>query len=286
MINKKFSVRIFYIILGSFIFALSINLFVLPINIYNGGITGVSQLLNSVLHMMPDFPDVDLLGTIILLINIPFFIFAWNRMSRRYVILNIISVVSQSIFLSLIPVLEKPIFDEKLLNIIVAAVMGAYGISLLFKVKGSSGGLDILGIYLAKEKKMSVGTVYTVINTLIYVISMILFDVQTALYSVVYSYLYSKSIDSFHEDNLESMIIIFTKNPDVKERIISDTGRGVTAWDGIGVYTKERTDVLITIVAKSEIKLIRNLVNSIDPNSFIIVSNDKSVYGNFEKRLI
>lgn len=286
MNDKAFLKRVLYVILGSAIFALSVNWFIVPVHIYNGGLTGASQLLRDGIVFMTGFESFDLLGPMIILLNLPFFIFAWNKLSKSFVLLNLISIFSQAFFLSLIPSPSAPLVEDVFINIILAAGIGSFGISLLFKVKGGSGGLDILGFYLSQNNKMSVGKIYILLNTTIYIICLLVFNIQIAIYSLVYAFLYGKGLDYFHEHNLEASVMIFTRNPEVKDRIIVDIHRGVTKWDGVGVYTKTDVEVLLTVVAQSEISSLKKLVKEIDPQSFIIVSKNMTVDGGFEKRLI
>jgi len=286
MIDKTFLKRVIYVILGSAIFAFSVNWFIVPVNIYNGGLTGASQLLRDAIIYFTGFDKIDLLGPLIILINLPFFIFAWNKLSKPFVFLNLISIISQAVFLSIIPSPSSPIVEDVFINIVLAATIGSFGISQLFKVKGGSGGLDILGFYLSKNNKMSVGKIYILLNTSIYIICLLVFNIQIAIYSLVYAFLYGKGLDYFHEHNLEASVMIFTRNPEVKDRIIVDIHRGVTKWEGIGVYTNTNVEVLLTVVAQSEINELKRLVKKIDPQSFVIVSKNMTVDGGFEKRLI
>ena len=74
---------------------------------------------------------------------------------------------------------------------------------------------------------MSVGKIYILLNTTIYIICLLVFNIQIAIYSLVYAFLYGKGLDYFHEHNLEASVMIFTRNPEVKDRIIVDIHRGV-----------------------------------------------------------
>ncbi|CAM3626690.1 YitT family protein [Erysipelothrix urinaevulpis] len=286
MKNMSFLQRVGFVILGSGIFALSVNWFVVPTHIYNGGLTGTAQLIRDAIVHFTGFDGFDLLGLLIIIVNLPFFIFAWNKLSKQFVLLNLVSIASQAIFLSVIPTPSSPIVGDVFVNIIIAAALGSFGVSLMFRVKGGSGGLDMLGFYLSKYNKLSVGTIYIILNTTIYIICMIVFDVPTAIYSLVYAYFYGKGLDRFHEHNLEASVMIFTRDMEVKDRIIVDMHRGVTCWQGMGAYTKTDVEVLVTVVAQSEVKELRRLVKRFDPQSFIIVSKNMAVDGGFEKRLI
>lgn len=276
-----------YIILGGFLFALSVNLFLIPASIYNGGFTGIAQLLRDAIQSIFKIePNFDIAGLINLGLNIPIFIFAWSRLSKKFVKLSLLSVLSQTISLTYIPIPKTPIVEDVFVAILIAAVLGSFGASLSFRAKGSSGGLDIIGFYRSQQNKGSIGNIYLVINSIIYLICLVVYNVQTALYSLVYSFIFSYGLDRFHEHNLEASVMVFTRNKEIKHKVIHEINRGVTHWEGFGAYTGTSLDVFVTIVAQSELVDIKRMIRKHDPNAFIIVTKNLKVDGGFEKRLI
>lgn len=276
-----------YVILGSVIFAASVNLFLLPEGIFNGGFTGISQLLsNAMISIFKIDKPINLVGIINLMLNIPVFIFAWNKLSKNFVMLNLVSIIAQTVALTLIPIPSQKLVSEPFIGIAMGAIMGAYGASLTYRVRGAAGGLDIIGFYFSQYKKISVGNVFLVVNAVIYIICAIVYNVQTALYSLTLSFIYSHFLDKFHAHNLEASLMVFTKNPEVKTALIKTIHRGVTHWDGYGAYTGGKLDVFVTIVAESEVNEIKQLIKQHDPSAFIVVTKNLKTDGNFEKRLI
>lgn len=276
-----------YVITGSLLFAASVNLLLTPEGIYNGGFTGISQLIRDfIVAVFRVNPPFNLMGIINLILNVPVFIFAWNKLSKNFVKLNLLSIITQTIGLTLIPIPMKPLVNDSFIAIAAGGVVGAFGASLTYKAKGAAGGLDIIGFYYSQYKKISVGNVFLVVNSIIYAICMFVYDVQTALYSLVNSFIYSHFLDKFHEHNLESSLMVFTRNPVVKHELIANVHRGVTHWEGFGAYTGTKLDVFVTIVAQSEISEIKQLIKKHDPSAFIVVTKNLKTDGNFEKRLI
>lgn len=279
--------RILYVIGGSLLFALSVNVLLIPASIYNGGITGIAQLLRDAVVTIFNLDlKFDILGLMSLMINIPIFIFAWTRLSRKFVKLSFISIVTQSVGLTLIPIPTAPIINDTFVAILLAGVIGAFGSSLAFRAKASTGGLDVIGFYYSQKNKGSLGRIYLIINSIIYIICMFAYNFQTAVYSLVYSVIFSKCLDRFHEHNLEASVMVFTRNEDIKQLVIKEIQRGVTTWKGFGAYTNTSIDVFVTIVAQSELPEIKKLIKKHDPNAFIIVTKNLKVDGGFEKRLI
>ena len=276
-----------YATVGGVLFAISVNLFLIPAMVYNGGVVGIAQLLSDFLVNYLNFnPPFELLGVLNLLINIPILLFAWTRMSKKFVSLSLVSILAQTVTVSLVPIPSTPIVDDIFIAILLAAVIGSFGSSLTYKVKGSSGGIDVIGFYRSQRNKGSMGSVYLMINSAIYLVCLVIYDVKTALYSIVYSYIFSFFLDKFHSHNIEVNVMIFTKNTEIKHQINNVLHRGVTHWDGQGAYTGNRMDVIVTIIAQSEVDDLRKLVKSIDPTAFIILNENLKVDGGFEKRLI
>ena len=276
-----------YAALGGVLFSLSVNLFLIPASIYNGGFVGISQLLRDLLtHVFEISPNFDIAGLINFALNIPVLIFAWTRMSQKFVKLSLVSIIAQTITLTIVPIPQTPIVADIFVSILLAAVIGSFGSSLTYRVKGSSGGIDVIGFYRSQQKKGSMGSIYLVINTVIYLICFVVYNAEIAIYSLVYSSIFSFGLDKFHHHNVEVNIMIFTKNTDIKYQINRVIRRGVTHWDGKGAYTGNTMDVIVTIVAQSEVKQLRKLVKSLDPNAFVILNENLKVEGGFEKRLL
>lgn len=280
--------EILMIILGSALFAASINLFVVPVNLYNGGIVGLAQIIRTVmqnqLHLNFGF---DIAGVINFLINVPLFILAYRSLSRKFFAGTLISVLTQTVCFSLIPIPAVPILNDVLASLIIGAIIGAIGVGMTLVTGASGGGTDIVGVYAAlRLKAFSVGKLQLIFNALIYTLCAVLFDLPIAIYSIIYAAIYSFVLDKVHLQNIEMSLMIFTKNPEVKTRILNEFVRGVTYWKGLGAYTQSETEVLVTIVSKDEVNEIRRMIMQMDPKAFIIVNEGLQITGNFIKRLI
>lgn len=276
------------ILFGSALFAASINLFVVPVNLYNGGIVGLSQIIRSVLvsRMGMRF-SFDIAGVINFLINVPLFFMAFRSLSRKFFLGTLLSLITQTVCFSLIPIPVVPILDDVLASLIIGAIVGALGIGMTLVSGASGGGTDIVGVYAALHwKAFSVGKIQLLFNALVYSLCAFLFDLPIAIYSIIYAAVYSFVLDKVHLQNIEMSLMIFTKNPEIKNRILKDFVRGVTYWKGLGAYTQTETEVLVTIVSKDEVNELRRMITQLDPKAFIIVNEGLQITGNFIKRLV
>lgn len=132
---------------------------------------------------------------------------------------------------------------------------------------------------------MSVGKLGTIFNLILYAIYLLVFDISTVIYSVVYLFFYTVTLDRMHFQNINVRMLIFTKKKGIAEAIMKETGRGVTQWNGEGAFTSEDNYVLVTIVNKFEVEDILNMVYLLDPEAFTTVDEGVKVYGNFQKRV-
>ncbi|MEG0526289.1 MAG: YitT family protein [Longicatena sp.] len=284
--NEEY-IKYAYVIFGGFIFAAGVNLFIVPLNLYTGGVIGIAQIIRSVLSQYAhlDFGGFDIAGIINFAMNVPLFIMAYRSISRRFFIKTLLCVLAQTLAFTVVMIPSKPIIDDVLAACLIGGLIGGFGIGLALKSGGSGGGLDILGVYFAKKSNFSVGKLSIVVNALIYVCCALLFTISTAIYSIIYTACMYMMVDKIHYQNINMTAMIFTKNDKVQESILKETRRGVTYWKGAGAYTKTDTFVLMTVINKYEVSQLKKIILSIDPNAFIIFNEGMSISGNFEKRL-
>lgn len=269
------------LVIGSLLFPVSVNLFISPVSLNAGGIVGMAQIIN---YLIPI--SYDLTGVINLAFNIPLFILAFRSISKNFCFKTLVSLLVQTIGFSIIPVMSEPIMNDVLSNALIGAVIGGFGVGLCLQSSGSSGGLDILGVYFSKTRpNFSVGKLSYAVNAFVLGISAYLFDLQVALYSIIFIIVMYYVCDHIHYQNISLQTLIFTKNPELKEAIMKRVGRGVTYWEGYGAYTNSSREVLACIINKYEVRRIKKIVHEIDPNAFVTISEVSMINGNFEKRI-
>lgn len=282
-ISKQYSM----ILIGSFIFCLGTNIFIVPVNLYNGGVVGISQLIRTIMTDFLGFSkNIEIVGIINFLLNIPLLILAFSKISKSFFKKTLFSIIIQTLCFTLIPIPKTPIIDDFLTACIIGGAICGAGVGIILRSSGCSGGIDILGFYFSsKYKNFSIGKINIIVNAVLYVICGIMFNIQIAIYSVIYIIVFSFIIDRTHSQNINTMALVFTKCNDVPERILYEMGRGVTSWNGHGAYTKEETLIFVTVISKYEVNQIKEIVYEKDPKAFIIFSEGTGVLGNFEKRL-
>ena len=280
-INKKTLYRVGMIILGNLTYSMGVNLMINPIHLYSGGFTGIAQLIRTfmleILHI-PQIGPIDYMGIIYFLLNVPFFIMAYKVMGRKFCITTLISIAMASAFLAIIPVPATPIVDDRILASIVGGLGSGFGAGLVLRAGSSQGGQDLIGVCLAKtHPDFKVGAIGIVISVCIYTICLFMYDVQTVLYSIIFAVMTGIFIDKVHVQNIKIECMIFTKKDGMAQAILDEMNRGATTWEGMGAYTREDSHVIVTVISKYEEPHLREVIASIDPDAFMIITDNARV---------
>lgn len=273
--------------IGSFLFCAGLNWFIVPVSLYNGGTVGISQIIRTLLiDNLGLVFAFDIAGLINFIINIPLLILAYTKFGKSLFAKTLFSVLTQTILFSILPIPLTPIITERITACLIGGLMAGAGVGLTLRVHGSGGGVDILGLYFTtKSKSFSVGKMTLIINAFVYTACALLFELQTAIYSIIYCAVYSLTVDKIHIQNINSSVMIFTKKQDLYQKIISELKRGSTYWKGTGGYTETDTYVVVTVLSKYEIHQLKLLLEKEDPSAFVIVNEGLNILGNYEVRL-
>ena len=180
----------------------------------------------------------------------------------------------------------EPLVGDTLANIAIAGLFAGIGCGLVLTSGGSAGGLDLLGVYLTQKGNFSVGLMNLTFNACLYTVMAVLFELSVAIYSIIFVAVFSIAVDKFHYQNIELELMIFTHHPEIRDQIMTKYVRGVTCWKGMGAYTRQETEVLVTVVSKSEVEDVKRDILKIDPKAFIIVHEGTTVTGGYQKRLM
>ena len=276
-------------IIGSLFGAGAYSMFVVPMRLYCGGFTGISQLIKLYMVQIFDIPNqagVDLTGIILFCLNIPLFILTYRSLGKKFIIRTIFTVCLQSTFMTLIPSPKIPFFQDMLLGTAVGGVLSGVGAGVVLKAGSSGGGLDVIGMYCAKKfPNISVGKICFMINIMIYSFAVIKNGPEIAVYSIIFFAISAMIMDKVHYQNIKISAIIISKDEKMGQEITNRLQRGVTSWMGYGEYTGDKVYVNMVVLSKYEFLDLKKLLHLIDPHVFVVINTPETVLGNFEKRL-
>ena len=286
--ERKFRIdRLLFCIAGGILYAVGVNMFIVPFGLYSGGIVGIAQLVRTLLadYIHLDFGSKDVAGIIFYALNVPILIYAFPRLEKMFFIRTFVAVTALTLAMSFIP--TAMVVEDCLASTIVGAFISGAGIGLVLRNSGSTGGMDVIGMLLSKAHgNLSVGRVNLAVNLAIYAVCLFLFDVQIVVYSVIFAVIHAFAIDRFHIQNINVEVKIITKiDPSLLEQdVFTRMGRGVTELPSMGAYTREDEHILYILISKYEVHQLRQIVRAYDKHAFIIVNEGVSVEGNYLKK--
>ena len=276
--------------LGEGVVALALNLFIVPLGLYSGGLMGFCQLIRTLLQekMGLSFGGADIAGILYFISNIPILLLGWKTLGRMMTFKTIACTVSFSFFYSIIPSPSVPIVEDYLTSCLLGGILVGTASGIVLTCGGSGGGLDIVGLCLSKRgSRFTVGKFSLTVNFFLYAACLILFVPEVAIYSVIYNFFSAMVLDRMHQQNVNVQAMIFTKE-DEKELgrfIIEKLGRSVTYWEGTGAYSGKGLHVLVVCLSKFEIEELLHAVHERDSHAFVTVQERVRVFGNFVRKL-
>ena len=284
------ALRLVVAVIGELIAAAALNLFIVPLHLYTGGLMGVCQLLRTLAsdYLGMSFGAYDVAGILYFLLNIPILLVAYKNLGRGFVIKTLICTLSFSLFYSLLPSPSVPVVEDYLTAGLLGGILAGVGSGLVLTCGASGGGLDIVGLCLSKRgSRFTVGKFSLTFNAVLYTACLFLFSPEVAIYSVIYNFFTSMVLDRVHQQNVSVQALIFTKGDEdaLARFIIENLGRSVTYWEGVGAYTKEDVHVLCVCLSKFEIEELVHAVHTIDPHAFLTTQEGTRIYGNFRRKV-
>ena len=281
--NKKDLIKT---LIGTIMFCIAINIFIVPNNLYTGGVLGLAQLIRSIiLDVFKVNIAFDFSGILYYIINIPLFFLAYKNLSKTFFFRTLIVISVQTVMLSLIP--TTSIINDTLTNVLVGGLLGGSGLGIVLSCGASTGGSDIIGLVIAKKNnELSVGKIGLVLNVFIYTITGLMYGLEIMIYSIIYSFVDSLTIDKMHDQNICSTAFIFCKkNPkDINNYIKNELNRDFTYWDAKGGYDDSRTYIIYTALTKYELIKLERKIKECDFNAFMVKSEGVEIKGEFEKK--
>lgn len=260
------------ILLGSFVTAVGFNVFLNPNDIASGGVAGISVIIKHMLGIQPAITQWAL--------NIPLFFLGLMVLGKLYGLRTVVG----SFFLPLFIYFTKNL-TPLTLNPLLASVFGGLvvgiGLGLVFKGNASTGGLSILASIINKYTGFSMGKCQMITDAFVVISASLVFTPDKVLYALISIFVTSKAIDLIQLGFTSSKVafVVSDKSDDISKIILQNLDRGLTKLSGLGGYTDENRTVLMVVMEQSEITRFKNLVATIDPTAFIIISNTHEVLG-------
>ncbi len=282
MINERNSakntiIEYLYVIAGAAIVAVGFNAFLFPNQVASGGVSGISTILHGLFGWNA--------GIVQYAFNIPLFIAGVLVLGKKFGVKSLVGTLALPFFVILTEDWNAWTYNP-LLGAIFGGIFIGLGIGLVFKGKASTGGTDLLAQIITKYTGLSLGTSVLMIDGLIAISAAIVFDIERGLYALIGLYVTTKTIDIVQLGFSQSKMvyIITNKQDEIRDAIYKEIDRGVTKIPGVGGYTESEKPVLMVVVYQTEFTKLKQIVQTIDPSAFVIVSDAYEVLGEGFKR--
>lgn len=269
---KKLGIDLLFITVGAFLFALAVNLFVIPNDLGEGGVTGLTIIFYYLYKWSP--------GLVSFILNGFLLIVGYRFLSRQTTIYTIIAVILNSVFLHLTRNWSIA-SDEIMVNMIFGGIFAGVGIGLIIRVGGTTAGTTILASITKKYLGWSISYGLLFFDLIVVLSSYFIIGAEKVMLTVVMLYIGTKVMEFIIEGfNTKKAITIISKKPDeIAKQVNLKMHRGVTVYAGHGFYTKEQKDILYIILSTQEIVRLKRIVEAEDPDAFVAIHDVRNVFG-------
>jgi uncharacterized membrane-anchored protein YitT (DUF2179 family) len=270
-----------FIIAGIVSAGFGLKSFLLPNHFLDGGVMGISLLINAVTEF-----DVSIL---LVLLNIPFVIIGYFHISKVFAWKTFIAIIGLSLILAFI---DFPLItSDRLLIAFFGGFFLGMGIGLSIRGGCVLDGTEVLAIYTSRKTTLSIGDFILFLNILIFGTAAYLLDIEVALYAILTFLVASKTVDFIVHgiEEYTSVIIVSPKSEKIQEAIIDKMGRGVTVLKGMSGFGKNGrqkigVDILYSVVTRLELQQMREEILKIDEQAFVVESRVNDIQGGMIKK--
>ncbi len=268
--------NIFVILIGTSIFSFGLVHFNMENNLAEGGFTGITLLLYFLFKINPSISN--------LILNVPIFFIGWKVLGRTAFIYTVIGSISLSFFLEVFQryKIEIPLGNDMLLISIIAGIFIGFGLGIVFRAGGTTGGSDIVARLVNKFFGLPMGKTMFLFDAAVITLSLLTYlTLQQGIYTLIAVFIGAKIIDFIQEGAYSGRgaIIISKHYEKIAKQIMIELDRGITILDGEGFFTQEKKKVLYCVVGKRQINQVKRIALTIDPYAFVSITHVHEVIG-------
>lgn len=265
---------------GTAVYAFGLHYFIIPNELMEGGVTGISLLLNYALGLPVSFTTLAL--------NVPLFLLGWKKIGNIAMLYSVLGALTLSFFLWLMELCIGrgwivPFRSEHdfFLATLYAGVTLGIGLGIVFRFGGTTGGTDIIASVLSKARGWSIGQVILAVDVLVIGTSLLYIPKEKVLYTLVAVFVASRAIDFITEGaySAKAFTIMSDRGELIARTITREMERGVTLFEATGAYSQSSKSVVYSVVARQETRRLKTIVKRIDPHAFIVISDVHDVLG-------
>lgn len=279
--------RILQIALGACCCSCAYKFFLSPAGLYNGGFTGIAQIIRNILQDSAGIQfTTDPTGILVWCLNVPLMIAGYKSLGKIFMVKTIAVITLQSFLMTVLKSPADQLISDQALNCVFGGALNGFGIGLMLRSGGSGGGTDIVGLLAVKKKpEFSVGVISMSINFCIFAYAAFTRSFEIAAYSAVYSFVASMMIDRTYYQTVKNVVFVVSKVPVTGSVISAEMKRGVTSWQAEGQHSHQPYTVHMVVMNRYELANFRLVMKAVDPHAFIWTVKPDQVIGNFKQHL-
>ena len=279
MRNKKklwTALHFLMITVGTFVYSVALEMFLVPNLVLDGGLTGISLMIN--------YQTGILLGLLTFLLNIPFVVLGWRMLGLRFAGSYLYAMILLSGFTALLHDVA-PVTDNELLSVVFGGILLGIGVGLVIKGGACLDGTELLAMLCSKRLPVSVGQVILFLNLVIFSVAACLFGIDRALLSLLTYIIASKLIDMVETgfNEAKQTIIICNDGATIATEIYEKLGRTMSILDAHGLISGKK-DMMYCVITRLELMELRRIVEKYDGSAFITVSDISEIIGDHIKK--
>ena len=265
-----------YILLGSFIFALSVAWIASPLGLVSGGVSGIGIVIKEITGSIP-------IALTSFVLNVPLFSISFIERGARFIAKSLFAFLSLTFFLGLFELAPSPFTSGDLFALsLVYGVLAGFGLGLVLRAGATSGGTDMLAAIIKRKRKhLKISVIILVIDVVIIFMGVFLFGVTKGVYAVLSLVVSVKVIDVVISGvkTCKEVFIITQEDKKISQRVMTELERGITRIEGTGLYTGSNVKILFSVVSSRELTKLREIVYESDFKAFVTVSDAGQVLG-------
>lgn len=274
IIILKIVMRFAGVTVGVLLTALGLDIFLVPSKIVAGGVSGLATVLHYLLHVP--------VGAAMLFMNIPLFLAAVYRLGLKFALRSLYGTISLSFFIDVLAPYMPVATRDPLLASVFGGVLVGFGLGLVFKFGGTTGGTDMAAAIVRTYTGARVGQILLFIDGAVVVAAGLSFrSWELALYSLIVIYVSSRLIDLVQEgiSYAKAFFIVSGEPRKIAGAVLREMQRGVTVLRGRGAYSGADRDVLLVVVNRAEVSRLKELVQQLDNSAFVILTDVHEALG-------
>lgn len=270
---KRLILKLVFITLGAFLAAFAIEGFLVPNQVIDGGIVGISMMISYLTKIN--------LGLLLFVLNIPFIALAYQLWGKMFIFQTFYAVSVFALFVNLVGGKIGIVTQDGLLVAVFGGMILGAGVGLVLKNNGSLDGTEILAITLTKKFPVSVGGIIMFVNVFIYTCAGFVYGWDKAMYSTLTYFTASRVIDTVLQglNESKSIFVISEKIDEIGKHIMTQLDKSVTYIDAQGGYSGAKKKMLYCVIPRLELTKLKDIVNQTDPEAFIAIENVHEVDG-------